>query len=35
MKKVLVGGYFTNNLGDDLLLKILVDHFPQVEFTIR
>ncbi|MBU7560108.1 polysaccharide pyruvyl transferase family protein [Levilactobacillus brevis] len=34
MKKVLVGGYFTNNLGDDLLLKILVDHFPQVEFTI-
>lgn len=34
MKKVLVGGYFTNNLGDDLLLKVLVDQFPQVEFTV-
>ncbi|MFD1318486.1 polysaccharide pyruvyl transferase family protein [Loigolactobacillus zhaoyuanensis] len=34
MKKVIVDGYFTNNLGDDLFLKVLAERFPHVELVI-
>jgi colanic acid/amylovoran biosynthesis protein len=32
VRRVLVDFYAVNNLGDDLLLKVLLDRFPQVEF---
>ncbi|UJL23456.1 polysaccharide pyruvyl transferase family protein [Lactiplantibacillus plantarum] len=35
MKKIWVQGYFNNNLGDDLLLKSLIDYFPKTSFYIR
>jgi len=34
MKKIIVNGYFNRNLGDDLLLKSLIDHFPKTVFYI-
>lgn len=35
MKKILIQGYFNNNLGDDLLLKAMIDYFPETLFYIR
>ena len=32
--KVLVDGYWNNNLGDDLFLKILVDSLPNNKYFI-
>lgn len=34
MKKVFVDGYFNNNLGDDLFLRVLAERFPKVEFIM-
>lgn len=34
MKKVLVKGFFENNFGDDLFLKVLVDRYPNTKFYI-
>lgn len=35
MKVVSVQGYFVNNLGDDLFLKVLSDRFPNANFHIK
>ncbi|MFC6201917.1 polysaccharide pyruvyl transferase family protein [Lactiplantibacillus nangangensis] len=34
MKRIAVKGYFNRNLGDDLLLKALLEHFPEIMFYI-
>jgi colanic acid/amylovoran biosynthesis protein len=33
-KKILVNAYFSNNLGDDLFLKVLFDRYPMVDWYL-
>lgn len=33
-KKVLVKGYMSQNLGDDLFIKILLERYPQIKFSL-
>lgn len=34
LKRVMVHGFFTFNLGDDLFLKILIERYPHITFYI-
>lgn len=34
MKKILVSGYYDQNLGDDLFFKILFDRYPNANYTL-
>ena len=34
MKKVFVYAYMAQNLGDDLMVRILCDRYPRVQFNL-